>query len=75
MRTEVQAPPAPLPARPSPIPLRGSQDLVFRKVNESDATKFAKKAKICPAQVWGFFWFLIALAFMAGAILGGLAAF
>ncbi|CAG8745354.1 17932_t:CDS:2, partial [Cetraspora pellucida] len=28
-------------------------DLVFRKVNESDASQFAKLCRCCPAQVWG----------------------
>jgi len=51
------------------------QDLVFRKVNESDASKFAKKTKCCPAQFFGILWFLIALAFMVGAILAGIVVF
>ena len=51
------------------------QDLVFRKVNESDASKFAKMTKVCPSQFWGVVWCFISLAFMAGAIVGGLAAF
>ena len=51
------------------------QDLVFRKVNESDATKFAQMTKVCPAQFWGVLWCLISLAFMTGAIIGGIAAF
>lgn len=52
-----------------------AQDLVFRKVNESDASKFAKKTKCCPAQLFGILWFLIALAFMVAAIIGGIAVF
>nr|CAG8516707.1 4794_t:CDS:2 [Entrophospora candida] len=50
-------------------------DLVFRKVNESDASKFAKQCRCCPAQVWGFIWFLISLIFLALGVLGGLVAF
>jgi hypothetical protein len=45
------------------------EDLVFRKVNESDASVFAKKYKCLPAQVWGFLWFLISLSFLIGSIL------
>jgi hypothetical protein len=56
--THTSPSPAP-PAPPTPVcrcmvGLTGrcvSQDLVFRKVNESDASKFAKMMKVCPAQV------------------------
>lgn len=44
-------------------------DLVFRKVNESDATAFAKLVGCCPAQVWGAIWLLISIAFFAAGIL------
>lgn len=44
-------------------------DLVFRKVNESDATAFAKLVGCCPSQVWGATWLLISVAFFAGGIL------
>lgn len=44
-------------------------DLIFRKVNESDATAFAKLVGCCPPQVWGFIWLLISVAFFAGGIL------
>lgn len=44
-------------------------DLVFRKVNESDATAFAKLVGCCPPQVWGVVWLLISIAFFAGGIL------
>ncbi len=45
-------------------------DIVFHKIQESDASKFAK---ICcggcvSAQIWGFFWFMYSLAFLAIAI-------
>ncbi|KAL1922052.1 uncharacterized protein VTP21DRAFT_10694 [Calcarisporiella thermophila] len=51
-------------------------DLVRRKVNESDATRFAKLSGGCiPSQVWGFIWFLISLAFLACGIVAGIAAF
>ncbi|WFD37664.1 uncharacterized protein MJAP1_000611 [Malassezia japonica] len=46
-------------------------DLIFRKVNESDATAFAKLVGCCPPQVWGFIWLLISIAFFAGGILDG----
>lgn len=44
-------------------------DLIFRKVNESDASAFARLVGCCPAQVWGVIWFLISVAFFAGGIL------
>lgn len=44
-------------------------DLIFRKVNESDATAFAKLVGCCPPQVWGVVWLLISIAFFAGGIL------
>ncbi|CAG8448426.1 6650_t:CDS:2 [Ambispora gerdemannii] len=50
-------------------------DLVFRKVNESDASKFAKTCGCCPAQVWGVIWLLISFCFLAMGVLAGLAAF
>ncbi|KAI9292665.1 hypothetical protein K502DRAFT_307466 [Neoconidiobolus thromboides FSU 785] len=51
------------------------EDLVFRKVNESDATRFAKLFRCCPAQGCGLLWFIISLVFLAGGILAGLVAF
>jgi len=51
------------------------EDLVFRKVNESDATKFAKLWRVCPAQCCGFIWFIISLIFLAGGVIAGIAAF
>lgn len=44
-------------------------DLIFRKVNESDASAFARLVGCCPAQVWGVIWLLISCAFFAGGIL------
>lgn len=50
-------------------------DLVFRKVNESDASQFAKLCPLIPSRVWGVIWLLISVIFMLGGILAGLAAF
>ncbi|GES86672.1 hypothetical protein GLOIN_2v1659360 [Rhizophagus clarus] len=50
-------------------------DLVFRKVNESDASKFAKQCKCCPSQIWGFIWLIISLIFLGIGVLAGLAVF
>ncbi|GAA6015916.1 hypothetical protein JCM8202_005343 [Rhodotorula sphaerocarpa] len=49
-------------------------DLIFRKVNESDASVFAKRYG-GSAQCWGLLWGLISLGFMAAAIVAGLAVF
>ncbi|GAA5823205.1 hypothetical protein JCM11251_007523 [Rhodosporidiobolus azoricus] len=49
-------------------------DLIFRKVNESDASVFAKRyggSSVC----WGVVWLIISLALLACAIVAGLAAF
>ncbi|RKP10320.1 peptidase M50B-like-domain-containing protein [Thamnocephalis sphaerospora] len=51
------------------------EDLVVRKVNESDATKFAKYTGCCVPQFWGLVWFLISLVFLAAAVLAGIAVF
>ncbi|KAJ3117549.1 hypothetical protein HDU96_006310 [Phlyctochytrium bullatum] len=53
------------------------EDLVIRKVNESDASQFSR---ICcngcmPPQVWGFFWFIVSLIFIGVAIIGALLVF
>ncbi|TPX36303.1 hypothetical protein SmJEL517_g01622 [Synchytrium microbalum] len=53
------------------------EDLISRRVNESDASKFSK---ICcggclPPQVWGCLWLLVSLIFLSGAIVGALAYF
>ncbi|GAA5796190.1 peptidase M50B-like-domain-containing protein [Helicostylum pulchrum] len=51
-------------------------DLVFRKVNESDASRFAKLCGSCmSSRVWGAFWFVISLIFFIAGILIGLVAF
>ncbi|KAI9504990.1 hypothetical protein GGI25_001777 [Coemansia spiralis] len=47
-------------------------DTVRRKVNESDATKFAKKMH-CSSRCCGLLWLLLSLAFLVAAILLGLA--
>ncbi|ORY75962.1 peptidase M50B-like-domain-containing protein [Leucosporidium creatinivorum] len=49
-------------------------DLILRKVNESDASVFAKRYGGSSA-CWGVIWAIISLAFMACGILIGLAAF
>lgn len=49
-------------------------DLILRKVNESDASQFAKLCPIFPAQVWGALWLVVAFCFFATGILAGLAA-
>ncbi len=50
------------------------EDLVVRKVNESDATKFSK---LCcgPPQMWGGIWFFISLIFVGVAIVAALIVF
>jgi hypothetical protein len=51
-------------------------DLVFRKVHESDVTKFSQECGMCiSSRVWGFFWFIISLVFFVGGILIGLVVF
>ncbi|KAJ2726704.1 hypothetical protein GGI07_000428 [Coemansia sp. Benny D115] len=47
-------------------------DTLKRKVNESDATQFARKTH-CSSRLCGFTWLLIALVFLVAAILLGLA--
>jgi len=42
-------------------------DLIRRKVNESDASQFAKKCPCCPSRGWGVIWALISIAIMGGA--------
>ncbi|KAK9703988.1 hypothetical protein K7432_010455 [Basidiobolus ranarum] len=51
------------------------EDLVLRKVNESDATRFAKLSKCCPAQLCGFIWFLVSVVFLVCGILAGIVTF
>lgn len=50
-------------------------DLVLRKVNESDASAFARVVGCCPSQVWGALWLLISLVFFAAGILCGIVIF
>lgn len=49
-------------------------DLIFRKVNSSDATQFAKRYG-GSSQCWGVVWSIISLIFMVAGILAGIAAF
>jgi Peptidase M50B-like len=49
-------------------------DLILRKVNTSDASVFAERYG-GSSQCWGVIWSLVAVAFMAVAIVAGLAAF
>lgn len=49
-------------------------DLIFRKVNESDASQFARLCPIMGARMWGCLWLLIAFVFFAAGIIAGLAA-
>jgi len=49
-------------------------DLILRKVNESDASVFAQRYG-GSSQCWGVFWCIISLLFMACGIVAGLAAF
>ncbi|KAG9245035.1 peptidase M50B-like-domain-containing protein [Calycina marina] len=49
-------------------------DLILRKVNESDASVFAQRYG-GSSQCWGIFWCFISIAFMAVSIVAGLAAF
>ena len=53
------------------------EDLISRRVNESDASKYAK---LCchgclGPRVWGFIWFIISFLFLAGAIIAALVVF
>ncbi|EJT82073.1 hypothetical protein GGTG_02047 [Gaeumannomyces tritici R3-111a-1] len=49
-------------------------DLILRKVNESDASQFAKRYG-GSSQCWGVLWSIISLIFMAAGIVAGIAAF
>ncbi|KAF9776241.1 hypothetical protein IL306_005607 [Fusarium sp. DS 682] len=49
-------------------------DLILRKVNESDASVFAKRYG-GSSQCWGVIWSIISVLFMAAGIVAGLAAF
>ncbi|CAG8753837.1 8134_t:CDS:2, partial [Racocetra persica] len=50
-------------------------DLVVRKVNESDASQFAKLCRCCPAQCWGVIWLFISFIFLGAAVILGIFAF
>lgn len=47
-------------------------DLIFRKLNESDASQFAK---VCggPSKMWGIVWLLVSFVFFAIGIIAGIA--
>ena len=49
-------------------------DLIFRKVNSSDASQFAKRYG-GSSQCWGVLWSVISVCFMAAGIVAGIAAF
>jgi len=49
-------------------------DLVLRKVNESDASRFAKMCH-CPAKCCGLIWCCLGFICLCGAVIGGLFAF
>ncbi|RUS13552.1 peptidase M50B-like-domain-containing protein, partial [Endogone sp. FLAS-F59071] len=49
-------------------------DLVLRKVNTSDASKFAELSNTS-GQCWGIIWLIISVIFLVCAVLAGLAAF
>jgi len=51
------------------------EDLVLRKVNESDATKFAKYTGFMSPRFWGFVWFVVSLIFCAAAVILGIVIF
>jgi len=50
-------------------------DTLARKVNESDASKFAEVCGCCGSQVWGLFWLLVSFTYFVLGILVGIAAF
>ena len=49
-------------------------DLILRKVNESDASQFAKRYG-GGARCWGVMWSIVSILMMTGGIVAGLAAF
>ncbi|EKD20926.1 uncharacterized protein L3040_005861 [Drepanopeziza brunnea f. sp. 'multigermtubi'] len=49
-------------------------DLILRKVNESDASVFSQRYG-GSSQCWGVIWSIVSLCFMAGGIAAGIAAF
>ncbi|KAG8928909.1 hypothetical protein FRC01_005191 [Tulasnella sp. 417] len=50
-------------------------DTLARKVNESDASRFAEVCGCCPSQTWGVFWLAISFIFFILGILVGVVAF
>ncbi|KAK0535557.1 hypothetical protein OC835_002340 [Tilletia horrida] len=50
-------------------------DTISRKVNESDASAFAREIGCFPPQLWGVIWLFISVGFFAAGILVGIAAF
>ncbi|KAG9011170.1 hypothetical protein FRB94_009096 [Tulasnella sp. JGI-2019a] len=50
-------------------------DTIDRKINESDASKFAEVCGCCGSQVWGVFWLIISFLFFILGILVGVMAF
>jgi hypothetical protein len=50
-------------------------DTLARKVNNSDASEFARVCKCCPSRVWGFIWLVQAIIYFALGIIIGLLAF
>ncbi|KAF9464600.1 peptidase M50B-like-domain-containing protein [Collybia nuda] len=50
-------------------------DTIARKVNESDASAFAKICGCFPSQVWGVIWLIQAFVFFALGVIVGLVAF
>jgi hypothetical protein len=50
-------------------------DTIARKVNSSDAAKFADICGCCPSQVWGVIWLIQAFIFFAAGVIVGLVAF
>jgi len=52
-----------------------ADDLLLRKVNESDAVQFAKECPCLPSRGWGLLWGLLAVATVAGSALAAVAVF
>ncbi|GAB0489195.1 hypothetical protein MMPV_000412 [Pyropia vietnamensis] len=52
-----------------------ADDLVLRRVNESDAVQFAKACPCLPARGWGVLWGLLAVAVVVGSAVAAVAVF
>ncbi|KAG9318233.1 peptidase M50B-like-domain-containing protein [Chiua virens] len=50
-------------------------DTIARKVNNSDASAFARICGCFPSQVWGVIWLLVAFGFFVAGVLVGIVAF